>query len=193
MCVLKLLENPTLAAAVGGIVAAIATYRVVAFTDRRRAAQKAHTRVPAQLRLYRTLVKNRIEAVNGALASVTRPGVPTESIGDRFPVERIRSSAEDLADHLKQNQVMALYNIAFMMEQADAMNSAALAHIATRRRGPLDTARTVSDEEAKGLLLQTYTRENTALKRADELIEAYLSNRLSDTGGPTNMGLLDPH
>lgn len=190
MCYLKLLENPTLAAAAGGIVTAIATYLVVAFTDRRRAARKAHKRVPAQLKLYRTLVKNRIEAVGGALASVTRPGAPMESIGDRFPVERIRSSAEDLADHLKQNQVMALYNIAFMMEQADAMNSAALAHIAARQRGPLDSAKTVSDEETKGLLLLTYTRENTALKRADEFIEAYLSNQLSDTGGPTNTGAL---
>lgn len=185
MCDLKLLDNPTLAAAVGGFVGAIATYLVVLFTDRRRVARKAHKRVPAQLKLYRILVKNRVEAVADALASVTRPGAPTESIGDRFPVERIRSSAEDLADHLKQNQVAALYNIAFMMERADAENFKALSHIAARQRGPKDTARTVSDEETKGLLLETYTRENTALKRADELIEAYLTNHLSDTGGPT--------
>lgn len=35
--------------------------------------------------------------------------------------------------------------------------------------------------------------QNTALKRADELIEAYLSNQLSDTGGPTHTATPGPH
>jgi hypothetical protein len=181
------LENPSIAALIGGVVTAIATYLVVAFTDRRRARRRARKLVPDQLKLFRNLVLSRTDGVKTALQSVTRAGAPMKDIGDRFPVERIRKFAEELADHLRHEQSMALYNIAFMMEQADVFNATAISQIDARRRGPEDTARQVSDEETKAALLFTYTVEIDMLRRAHEIIDAYLTNRLNATGGPTQV------
>jgi hypothetical protein len=183
--ILAFLHNESIAAVIGGVVTAAVTYLVVALTDWRRARRRARKRIPRQLRQYQTLVRSRIDGAGAALASLSRPGAPLEDIGDRFPVERIRNFAEELADHLRSEQGMALYNIAFMMEQADALNVAARTHINARRRGPADISRQVGDEETRAALLVTYTGEIAILRRANEFIDAYMTDRLNATGGPT--------
>jgi hypothetical protein len=176
------LNNPTVAAVAGGVVTAVATYLVVALTDWRRALRKARKGIRAQLQLYRVLVRSRIEGAQAALKTVPGDSRLLQDIGDRFPAERIRKLAED--DHLRPEQAMALYNLAFSMEQSDERNSRALTQIASRRRGPNDTERTVSDEQTRGDLLMTYSEELMLLRRAEALIDAYLSDRIGLTGGP---------
>src|ERR1039457_3143877 len=61
------------------------------------------------------------QAENARNTVMTTPRM--RDTGDRFPVETIRRYSEELADHLEPRQAMALYNIAFWMEQADVQQT----------------------------------------------------------------------
>ena len=89
---LELLHNETVAPVTGGVVTALATYFVVAFTDSRRLEHKARKRVPTMLAMYKYLLGVRIEGADNANNSVMmKPRI--RDTGDRFPVETIRLPA----------------------------------------------------------------------------------------------------
>jgi hypothetical protein len=82
-----------------------------------------------------------------------------------FSTDRIATLEDEAFSHFSERQHMALQNIVFCLNSADERN------------------RNATQTEIHSERVQLMDNERGLLKHGGELIDAYLSGRISDTGG----------
>ena len=180
---LDALNNSTIAALVGSV----AAFCLVVANDARRDRKVAKDQLPVLLKQLKLLVGNRLQGVNCAVAAFGA-GKRQRNTGLPFPTDRIERLSERAGSWLTDRQSFALGNLTFRMREADRFNANARVLLDAIEQATADAAigENSSQNNISGLenlAGRRYGEEKYLLEIIQQLIDAYLDNKLNERGG----------